>query len=153
MLKCYIGKIKNKIQLRNFRVFLDLREDQINEQHEKLHNEESNFSTARSGKSRKLLWAGYVARMEETSNKYIILLRNLFWKPREDRRELRTTLRWIPRGQAVRMEIGCGCLRIASNGGPLWMAANGDARDGNNGGQGWTQSNDFVNAVKETLIF
>ena len=56
--------------------------DEITEKWRKLHNTElhalySSPNIIRNGKSRRLRWAGHVARMEQSRNAYRVLVGNL----------------------------------------------------------------------------
>jgi len=75
----------------------------------RLHNEELNdmyTSIVRVIKSRRMRWAGHVARMGEEMGMYRVLL----GKP-EGRRPLeRPRRRWVDNIRMDLQEVGCGCM-------------------------------------------
>jgi hypothetical protein len=75
---------------------------------EKLHNEElrdlySSTSIIRIIKSRRMRWAGHVARMAEKSNAYRLLV----GKPEGKRPLGRQRSRWVDNIKMYLLEIGC----------------------------------------------
>ena len=87
------------------------RRDEVTGELRRLHNEELNDvycspNIVRVIKSRRLRWAGHVARMGEERGVY----RNLVGKP-EGRRPLgRPRRRWVDNIRMDLQEVGCGCM-------------------------------------------
>jgi len=85
--------------------------DEVTEEWRKLHNEELNnlYSSpniVRVIKSRRMRWAGHVARMREGRGVHRVLVE----KP-EGRRPLgRPTRRWEDNIRMYLREVGCGCV-------------------------------------------
>jgi hypothetical protein len=84
--------------------------DEVTREWRKLHNEELNGlyslpNIVRVIKSRRLRWAGHVARMGEERGVYRVLVRKL-----EGKRPLgRTRRRWDDNVRMDLQEVGCGC--------------------------------------------
>jgi len=106
------------------RIFVPKR-DEVTREWRKLHNEELNDlhsspSIVRVIKSRRMRWAGHVARMRERRDVYRVLMGKL-----ERKRQLwrcvdgRTILRWIFRKWDVRVWTVSSWLRIGTGGGHL----------------------------------
>jgi hypothetical protein len=94
------GVVKNRVLRRIF----GPKWDEVTGEWRKLHNEElrnlySSSSIIRMMKSRKMRWAGHVARMEEKRNAYRLLV----GKPEGKRPLGRPRRRWLDN---VRMDIG-----------------------------------------------
>ena len=87
------------------------RRDEVTGEWGRLHNEElkdlySSSNIVRMIKSRRMKWAGYVARMSEERRVY----RFLVGKP-EGRRPLgRPRRRWVDNIRMDLQEVGCGCM-------------------------------------------
>jgi transcription termination factor 2 len=85
--------------------------DEVTGEWRKLHNEELNGlcslpNIVRVIKSRRLRWAGHVARMEKGS----VLYRLLVGKPVQGKRPLgRPRRRWEDNVRMDLQEVGCGC--------------------------------------------
>jgi hypothetical protein len=102
--------------------------DEVTEEWRKLHNEELNDlyslpNTLRVVKSRRMRWAGHVARMVEDRGVHRVLVR----KP-EGKRPLgdqdldgRIILRWILRKLEGVVGTGWSWLRIGTGGRHLWV--------------------------------
>ena len=96
---------------RVLREIFGLRRDEVTGEWRRLHNEELNdlFSTPnilRVIKSRRMRWAGHVARMGEEKGMY----RFLMGKP-EGRRPLgRPRRRWVDSIRMALREVGCGYM-------------------------------------------
>jgi len=78
----------------------------------RLHNEELNDlycspNIVRVIKSRKMKWAGHVARMGEERGVYSVLL----GKPEGNRPLGRPRHRWVDIRMGLQ-EVGCGCMRL-----------------------------------------
>ena len=91
-----------------FRKIFGAKKDEITEQWRKLHNAElhalySSPNTIRSLKSRRLRWAGHVARMEQSRNAYRVLVR----KPEGKRPLERPRRRWEDNSKMDLREVGC----------------------------------------------
>ena len=94
----------------------------------KLHNEKLNDlyslpNIVRVAKSRRMRWAGHVARMEEDRGVQRVLVRkpegNSHWGDQDvDGRIIR---RWIFRKLEGVVGTGWSCLRIGPGGGHLWV--------------------------------
>jgi len=92
-----------------FRIF-GPRKDEVTGKWRRLHNEELNDlyslpNIVRVIKSRRMRWAGHVARMDEERAVYTVLV----GKPEERRPLVRPRRRWVD----IRMdlqEVGCGCM-------------------------------------------
>jgi hypothetical protein len=85
------------------------RRDEVTGELRKLHNEELNDmysspSTVRVIKSRRMRWAGHVARMGERRGVY----RNLVGKPEGKRLRGRPRHRWEDNIKMDLQEVGCG---------------------------------------------
>jgi len=85
--------------------------DEVRGEWRKLHNEELNDlysspSTVRVIKSRKMRWAGHVARMGEGRGVYRLLV----GKPEGKRRLGRPRRRWENNIKMDFQEVGCGCM-------------------------------------------
>jgi len=87
------------------------RRDKVTWEWRKLHNEElidlySSPNIVRAIKSRRMRWAGHVARMGEERGVYRVLL----GKP-EGRRQLgRPRRRWVDNNKMDLQEVGCGYM-------------------------------------------
>ena len=85
------------------------RRDGVTEEWRKLHNEELNDLYSSPSimwviKSRRMRWAGHVARMEEGRSVHKVLVR----KPEEKRPFGRPRLRWEDNIKMDHQEVGCG---------------------------------------------
>jgi hypothetical protein len=85
--------------------------DEVTGEWRKLHNEElhnlySSSNLIRMVKSRRMRWAGHVARMGETRNAYRILM----GKPERKRPLRRPRRRWVHNIQIDLTEIGWGSM-------------------------------------------
>jgi hypothetical protein len=83
---------------------INLSRDEVTEEWRKLHNEElcdlySSLSIIRIIKSRRLRWAGHVARMREKRNAFRLLVR----KPEGKRPLGRPRRRWVDN---IRLDLG-----------------------------------------------
>jgi len=83
--------------------------DKVTEELRKLHNEELNdlYSSpniVRMIKSRRMKWAGHVARMEESRGVYRVLV----WNPEGKRPLGRPRRRWEDNINMDIQEVGCG---------------------------------------------
>jgi hypothetical protein len=88
--------------------------DEVAREWRKLHNEElrdlySSLSIIRIIKSRRMRWAGHVARMGEKSNTYRLLVR----KPDGNRPLGRPRRRWVDK---IRIDLG-----VVGRGGMNWI--------------------------------
>jgi hypothetical protein len=83
--------------------------DEVTEEWRKLHNELNGLyflsNTVRVIKSRRLRWAGHVARMGEGRNVYRVLV----GKPEGKRPLGRSRRRWEDNIVMDLLEVGCGC--------------------------------------------
>ena len=92
------------------RIFVPMR-DEVTAEWRRLHNEELNYlysspNIVRVIKSRRMRWAGHVARMGEEKEVYRVLL----GKP-EGRRPLgRPRRRWVDNIRMDLQEVGCGYM-------------------------------------------
>jgi hypothetical protein len=87
------------------------RRDEVTGEWTSLHNEELNdlFSSSiyvRGDKSRKMRWAGHVARMGEEMGVYRVLV----GKPEERRPLVRPRSKWVYNIGMDLQEVGCGCM-------------------------------------------
>jgi hypothetical protein len=84
--------------------------DEVTGEWRKLHNEELNNqyspSIVRVTKSRKISWAGHVARMGERRGVHMVLV----GKPERRRPLGRSRRRWEDNIRMVLREVGCGCV-------------------------------------------
>jgi len=83
--------------------------DEVTGEWRKLHNEELNVlycspNIVRVIKSRRMRWAGHVARMGERRGVYRVLV----WKPEVKRPLGRTRRRWEDNIKMDLQEVGCG---------------------------------------------
>jgi hypothetical protein len=85
------------------------------EHNEELHNLYSSPNIIRMIKSRRMRWAGHVARILETRNVYRILV----GKPEGKRPLGRPRRRWVDNIKMDLREIGSNWLTIGTNGGLL----------------------------------
>ena len=88
-----------------------LRRDEITGEWRRLHNEElndlySSTNIERMIKSRRIRWAGHVARMGEERGVYRVLL----GKPESKRPVGRPTRRWVGNIRMELQEVGCGYI-------------------------------------------
>ena len=88
-----------------------LRRDEITGEWRRLHNEElndlySSTNIERMIKSRRIRWAGHVARMGEERGVYRVLL----GKPESKRPVGRPTRRWVDNIRMDLQEVGCGYM-------------------------------------------
>jgi hypothetical protein len=100
-----LGVFQNRVLRRIF----GLKRDEVTGEWRKLHNEELHdlyFSPniIRIMKSRRMRWAGYVARMGEKRNAYRLLV----GKPEERRPLGRPRLRWVDNIRMDLVEVGWG---------------------------------------------
>jgi hypothetical protein len=108
------------------RVFVPKR-DEVTGEWRKLHNEELNDlyslpSIVRVVKSRRMRWAGHVARMGEDSGVHKVLVR----KPEGRRLLVRARIRWENNIKMDLQKVGGGrgdgsWLRTGTGGGHLWV--------------------------------
>jgi hypothetical protein len=96
---------ENKVLRRTF----ETKRDEVTGEWKKLHNEElrdlySSPGIIRIIKSRRMRWAGHVARMGEKRNAYRLLVR----KPEEKRPLGRPRRRWVDNIRMDLVEVGCG---------------------------------------------
>jgi len=87
------------------------RKDEVTGEWRRLHNENFNdlYSSpniVRVIKSRRMRWAGHVARMGEESGVYRILV----GKPDGRRPLVRPRRRWVDNIKLDLQEVGCGCM-------------------------------------------
>ena len=87
------------------------RRDEVTGEWKRLHNEELNdlYSSpniVRVIKSRRMRWAGYVARMGEESGVYRVLV----GKPERRRLLVRPRRRWVDNIRMDLQEVGCGYM-------------------------------------------
>ena len=92
------------------RIFVPKR-DELTREWRKLHNEELNDLYSSSNifrviKSRRMRWAGHVARMGERGDVYMFLVR----KPEGKRPLGRPRRRWEDNMRTDLREVGCGCV-------------------------------------------
>jgi hypothetical protein len=73
---------------------------------EELHNQYSSPNIVRVIKSRRMRWAGYVARMGEGSGLYEVLVA----KPKDKIPLGRPRRRWEEIIKSELQEVGCGCM-------------------------------------------
>ena len=88
--------------------FFGAKRDEITGEWRKLHNAElralySSPNRIRNLKSRRLRWAGHVARMEQSRNAYRVLV----GKPEEKRSSGRPRRRWEDNIKINLWEVGC----------------------------------------------
>ena len=102
--------------------------DEVRGEWRKLHNEELNDlyslpNIVRVVKSRRMCWAGHVARMGEDGGVHRVLVGKPEGKrPLErPRRRWRTILKWIFRNLEGVLGTGWSWLRIGTCGGHLWV--------------------------------
>jgi len=89
------------------------REDEVPEEWRRLHNEElndlcSSTNIVRVIKSRRMRWAGYVARMGEERGVYRVLV----GKAEGKRRLGRPRHRWVDNIRMDLQEVGCGYMQL-----------------------------------------
>ena len=100
--------------------------DEVTGEWRRLHNEELNDlycspNIVRVIKSRRMGWAGHVARMDEERGAYRVLV----WKPEGKRPLGRPRRRWVDNIRMDLQEVGCGYVdwiglpRIGTGGGRL----------------------------------
>jgi hypothetical protein len=105
------------------RIFVPKR-NEVTGEWRKLHNEELNDiytlpNIVRVIKSRRMRWAGHVARMGERRGVYRILARKPEVKGPLGRSRRKTILRWIFRKWDVRVRSGLSWFKIGTCGGHL----------------------------------
>jgi hypothetical protein len=119
---------ENRVLRRIFR----LKRDEVTGKWRKLHNEELNNlyslpNIVRVVKSRRMRWAGHVARMREGRAVYRVLV----GKPEERRPLVRPRHRWEDNIKIDLWEVGCGCvewMELAQDR-DRWRALVGTVRD------------------------
>ena len=102
--------------------------DEVTGEWRKLHNEELNGlycspNIVRVVKSRRMRWAGHVARMRERRSVYRVLV----GKPEGKRPLGRPRLRWEDNIKMDLQEMGCGCMDwidLAQDRGRRWGVVN-----------------------------
>jgi hypothetical protein len=103
MYDCYVRVFENRVP----RIIFGPRRDEVTGHWRKLHNEElhnlySSPNIIRLVKSRRMRWAGHVARMGETRNAYRILV----GKSEEKRPLGRPRRRWVDNSKMDFREMG-----------------------------------------------
>ena len=107
---------------------MGLKRDEVTGEWRKLHNEELNDlycspNTVRMIKSRRMRWAGHVARMKERRD----LCRVLVGKPEGKRPLGRPRCRWDDNNKMDLQEVGCGCMEwmnLAQDKDRWWILVN-----------------------------
>ena len=95
------------------------RREEVTGEWRRLHNEELNGwycspNTVRVLKSRRMRWAGHVARMDEDRGVYRLLV----WKPERRRPLGKPRLRYVDNIRMDLQEVGCGytdCIGLAQD--------------------------------------
>jgi len=108
--------LREKRKLRLFenmvlRRIFGTRRDEVTGEWRRLHNEELNDrycspNIVRVIKSRRMRWAGHVARMGEERGVYRVLV----WKPEGKRPLGKPRRRWVDNIRTDHQEVGCGYM-------------------------------------------
>jgi hypothetical protein len=114
-------KLREERRLRVLRRVFGPKRDEVTGEWRKLHNEELNYlyslpNIVRVVKSRRMRWAGYVARMGEERGVHKVLVGKPVGDPDVDGRII---LRWMFRKLEGDVGTGWSWLRIGTGGGHL----------------------------------
>ena len=132
---------------RVFRRIFGPKRDEITGEWRKLHNEELNClyrspNSVRVRKSRRMRWAGHVARMRERRGVYRVLV----GKPEGKRTLRRPRRRWADNIKMDLQEVGCGGMDWIDLAQPMGQIA--DTYECGNELSGSVKSGEFVDYLK-----